>query len=150
MLAISLQPWFPTAPMLAVAAASHDLTTILTDEVTLSPELHTPPLPATHVRIGYWWQNTRWHPVFTVATATYATFVSHTPPLSRRTRSQCHKVRCYTKHHLASKATLILTQLHWQNQPQSNTGNNKNLAWALGLNGFVRLFLGNETFLLSK
>jgi hypothetical protein len=94
MLAISLQPWFPTALVLAVVAASHDLTTILTDEVTLSPELHTPPLPATHVRIGYWWQNTRWHPVFTVATATYATFVSHTLELSRlRASKDTYKVK---------------------------------------------------------
>jgi hypothetical protein len=48
-------------------------------------------------------------------------------------------VRHYTKQHPASKNNLILHQLGWQNQPQLNTGNNKNRAWALGLNGFVRL-----------
>ena len=31
----------------------------LSGKVTLSPELRTSPLPATHVRVGYWWQNTR-------------------------------------------------------------------------------------------
>ena len=29
------------------------------DVGTLSPALHTSPLPERHGRIGYWWQNTR-------------------------------------------------------------------------------------------
>jgi len=39
--------------MLAVVTAPHGLVTILTDEVTLSQRLHTPPLPATHALVGY-------------------------------------------------------------------------------------------------
>ena len=40
---------------------------------TLSQQLHTPPLPVTHVLGGYWWQNTRLCPVCTVITATHRT-----------------------------------------------------------------------------
>ncbi len=35
----------------------------MSDEATLSQRLRTPPLPATHALVGYWWQNTRLHPV---------------------------------------------------------------------------------------
>ena len=66
-----------------------------------------------------------------------------TLPLSRRTSSRCLKVRYYTRHHLTSNDYPILPQLGWQVQPQSNTGNTLNLAWALGLNGLVGCGLAN-------
>ena len=44
---------------LSLPSLSFGLPTELADEATLSPELRTPPLPATHVWVGYWWQNTR-------------------------------------------------------------------------------------------
>jgi hypothetical protein len=50
-------------------------------------------------------------------------------------------VRHYTKHHLTSNDNSILSQFGWQVQPQSNTGNTLNLAWALGLNGLVGPFV---------
>ena len=56
----------PTPLMLGVVTSAHAFVTILQDEATLSQQLHTPPLPVTHVLGGYWWQNTRLCPVYTV------------------------------------------------------------------------------------
>ena len=42
--------------MLAVVTSPCGLVTILLDEVTLSQKLRTPPLPVTHVLVGYQWQ----------------------------------------------------------------------------------------------
>src|SRR5574341_745769 len=49
----------------------------------LSQQLHTPPLPVTHVLVGYWWQNTRLCPVCTVITATQTTSCRTRPMLGR-------------------------------------------------------------------
>jgi len=45
--------------MLAVVTAARACVTILSDEATLSQQLHTSPLPVTHVLVGYCWQNNR-------------------------------------------------------------------------------------------
>ena len=63
----------PTPLMLGVATLAHAFVTIPQDEAPLSQQLHTPPLPVTHVLVGYWWQNTRLCPVCTVITATQTT-----------------------------------------------------------------------------
>ena len=61
-----------------------------------------------------------------------------TLPFRRRTRSRYLKVRYYTKHHLTSEDTPSVAQFGCQVRFQSNTRNNRNLAWALACNGFVR------------
>jgi len=65
--------WLPTPLVLVVTASAHASAAILVDEATLSQELRTPPLPATHVLVGYRWQNNGWRPSSEVATATYTT-----------------------------------------------------------------------------
>jgi len=45
--------WLPTALVLAVAIIPHSLMTSSKAEATLSLKLHTWPLPATHVQVGY-------------------------------------------------------------------------------------------------
>ena len=52
--------------VLAVAASAHASAAILSDMAALSPELRTPPLPATHVWVGYGWQNNRLYHSFKV------------------------------------------------------------------------------------
>ena len=54
----TLEPWFPTPVRLGVVASPRGLATRVASEATLSPGLHTPPLPAAHARLGYRWQNT--------------------------------------------------------------------------------------------
>jgi hypothetical protein len=56
--------WLPTAPVLAVATIPRGLMTSSKAEATLSLKLHTRPLPATHVQVGYRQQNTGLHPDF--------------------------------------------------------------------------------------
>jgi hypothetical protein len=58
-LAIPSDPSSRTAVMLAVAISPRGLMTVLKDEATLSPELHTAGLLQPHVWVGYWWQHTR-------------------------------------------------------------------------------------------
>ena len=78
--------WFPTALRLAVAMSTHVFIAILrarpacaelTDEATLSPELHTPPLPATHVWVGYRWQNNGLRLTFQRCSSYWHSLVSH-------------------------------------------------------------------------
>jgi hypothetical protein len=52
--------------VLAVAASAHASAAILSDMAALSPELRTPPLPATHVWVGYGWQNNQLYHFFKV------------------------------------------------------------------------------------
>jgi hypothetical protein len=52
--------------VLAVAASAHASAAILSDMAALSQQLHTPLLPATHVPVGYGWQNNRLYPSFKV------------------------------------------------------------------------------------
>ena len=49
----------PTTSVLVVATSAHALVTTLADEATWSQQLRTPPLPVTHVLVGYCWQNNR-------------------------------------------------------------------------------------------
>jgi len=42
--------------VLVVATSTHVSAAILSDVVALSRQLRTPPLPATRVPVGYWWQ----------------------------------------------------------------------------------------------
>ena len=56
---LSTRSWFPTALMLAVAVSARASAALPKEEATLSRELRTPPLPATHVPVGYCWQNSR-------------------------------------------------------------------------------------------
>jgi hypothetical protein len=51
--------WSPTALMLAVAPQPRGVMARPEPEDTLSRELRTPPLPETHVPVGYCWQNSR-------------------------------------------------------------------------------------------
>ena len=59
--------------MLAVVTSPYGLVTILLDEVTLSQKLRTPPLPVTHVLVGYQWQYIGLCPVKTDTIAIQAT-----------------------------------------------------------------------------
>jgi hypothetical protein len=52
--------------VLAVAASAHASAAILSDMAALSRQLHTPPLSATHVPVGYGWQNSRLYHSFKV------------------------------------------------------------------------------------
>jgi hypothetical protein len=52
--------------VLAVAVSAHASAAILSDMAALSRQLHTPLLPATHVPVGYGWQNNRLYPSFKV------------------------------------------------------------------------------------
>jgi hypothetical protein len=45
--------------MLAAAAPARARAAFPKEEATLLRELHTPPLPETHVPVGYCWQNSR-------------------------------------------------------------------------------------------
>ena len=56
---LSTRSWLPTTLMLAVAVSARALAALPKEEATLSRELRTPPLPATHVPVGYCWQNSR-------------------------------------------------------------------------------------------
>ena len=56
----------------------------MSDEVTLSQRLRTPPLPATHAPVGYRSQKTGFHPVHSVGTATHTTYVSHTKTYAKK------------------------------------------------------------------
>ena len=49
----------PTPLMLGVVTSAHAPVTIPTDEAPVSQQLRTPPLPVTHVLVGYCWQNSR-------------------------------------------------------------------------------------------
>jgi hypothetical protein len=51
---------------------------------TLSPTLHTSPLPVTHGRIGNWWQNTRFVLDFVQLNSYLLNFVSHTLYYNKR------------------------------------------------------------------
>lgn len=72
-LAIPSDPSSRTALMLAVVISPHGLMTVLKDEATLSPELHTAGLLQPHVWVEYWWQHTRLCPIQLVITAVYTT-----------------------------------------------------------------------------
>ena len=69
----TIQPGAPSALALAEAIR------ILADRIefknsaSLSRQLHTSPLPATHVSVGYCWRNNRFPPLITGETITYAT-----------------------------------------------------------------------------
>ena len=89
----------PTPLMLGVVTSAHAPVTIPKDEATLSQQLRTPPLPVTHVLVGYWWQNTRLCPVYTVITATQTTScrtsrILATPTIAKPTSFNSYKNEC--------------------------------------------------------
>src|SRR5262249_533008 len=72
----------PTAVVLAVAVSARACTTTPQGEGTVSRELRTPPLPATHVPLGYDGQNRRCQLSVTIPPAT----PSRTPTKQRKGR----------------------------------------------------------------
>jgi hypothetical protein len=83
----STQSWFPTALMLAVAASARAYAALPKEEDTLSRELGTPPLPETHLPVGYCWQNSRCcRPLQGLSTATSTTSCRTTPSIDKGKR----------------------------------------------------------------
>jgi hypothetical protein len=69
----SIQPWLPTAVVLAVTATLHRGDGRHEGEATLSRGLRTAELLRPHATVGYWWQNTRLRLAYASATATDTT-----------------------------------------------------------------------------
>src|SRR3954451_5832029 len=69
----SIQPWLPTAVVLAVTATLRRGDGRREGEATLSRGLRTAELLRPHATVGYWWQNTRLRLAYASATATDTT-----------------------------------------------------------------------------
>jgi hypothetical protein len=65
-LTIPRHPGRLNRPVLAVTVSTHVSTAVLADVAALSRQLHTSPLPRTHVPVGYGWQNSRLYHSFKV------------------------------------------------------------------------------------